>query len=145
MKTTLLAAAALAAPLVLISATVAQAAPVHGRTTMDVTCAGQVLTVTTAGGHDGNNWGAAQVSGDGHLVLAGLEYSVYDDTAGVSLDDEVLSHGKAHEQQSTVTCVVASQQAVLGEVVDPAFVYPARTAPTDLVTMSVHAVVVAVP
>jgi hypothetical protein len=145
MKTSLLAAAALTAPLVLITATGAQAAPSHGRTTMDVTCAGEVLTVTGPPGNDGNNWGAVQVSGGGHLVLVALRYSVIDDTAGIALDDETLSHGAAHAQQRQVTCEVVSQQAVLGEVVDSTFVYPAGTAPTDLVTMSVHAVVVPLP
>lgn len=146
MKTSLLAAAAtLAAPLVVITATAAQAAPDHGRTTMDVTCAGQTLTVTGPPGNDGNNWGAVQVSGGGHLVLVSLRYSVIDDTAGIALEDETLSHGAAHAQQQQVTCEVTSQQAVLGELVDPAFVYPPGTAPTDLLTMSVHAVVVPGP
>jgi hypothetical protein len=145
MKTSLLAASALAGALVLTTATAAHASPSHGRTTMDVTCAGRVLTVTSAPGNQGNTWGAVQVRGGGHLVLVALRYSVIDDTAGIALEDETLSHGAAHAQQRQVTCEVASQQAVLGEVVDPTFVYPAGTASTDLVTMSVHAVVVPVP
>lgn len=146
MKTSrIAAAAALAAPLVLVTAMGAQAAPDHGRTTMDVTCAGQTLTVTSPPGNGGNNWGAVQVSGGGHLVLVSLRYSVIDDTAGITLDDETLSHGAAHDQQQQVTCEVVTQQAIFGDLVDPSFVYPAGTAATDLLTMSVHAVVVPVP
>ncbi|HET8615754.1 MAG TPA: hypothetical protein VFL94_09535, partial [Actinomycetales bacterium] len=85
-----------------------------------------------------------QVSGGGHLVLVALRYSVVDDTAGIALEDETLRHGAAHAQQQQVTCEVASQHAVLGELVDATFVYPPGAAPTDLLTMSVHAVVVPV-
>jgi hypothetical protein len=116
MKKTLVAATAAMIPIALATAASAAASPGDGRTTMEVTCAGQVLTVTTAGGNDGDNWGAAQVSGDGHLVLAALEYRVDDETAGVTLDDEILANGKAHEQQQTIVCEVATERAVLGDV-----------------------------
>jgi hypothetical protein len=145
MKKTLAAATAAMIPLAFASASNAVASPGHGRTTMQVTCAGQVLTVTTAGGNEGNNWGVAQVSGGGHLVLASLEYSVDDVTAGVVLDDEVLSNGRAHEQQQTIACEVASQLAVLGAVAPPEFVYPEGTGPDDTVVQSLHVTVVPRP
>ena len=100
-----------------------------GRLTQQVTCAGQLLTIYSAPGNDGNNWGSAQVQGGGHLVLATLEYSLHDDTAGVWLDDEVLSHGKAHTQQQAIGCDVARQQFVLGDVAPPDFAYPPATGP----------------
>jgi hypothetical protein len=145
MKKTLAAATAAMIPLAFASASRAVASPGYGRTTMEVTCAGQVLTVTTAGGNDGNNWGAAQVTGDGHLVLASLEYRVEDETAGVTLDDEVLSNGRAHDQQQTITCEVASRTATLGEVAPDGFVYPEQTASTDTVVMSLQVTVVPRP
>jgi hypothetical protein len=145
MKKTLAAATAAMIPLAFASASNAVASPGHGRTTMQVTCAGQVLTVTTAGGNEGNNWGVAQVSGGGHLVLASLEYSVYDESAQLSLDDEVLANGQAHAQQATVPCEIATQQALLGTAAPAGFEYPTGTAPTDVVTMSVRATVVALP
>jgi hypothetical protein len=145
MKTALTAATAAMIPLAIATASSAMASPGYGRTTMDITCAGRSITVTTAGGNDGNNWGAALVSGDGHLVLAGLEYRVDDVTAGVVLDDEVLTNGKAHGQQTTVPCEIATQQARLGDVAPDGFDYPTGTAPTDQVTMSVRATVVALP
>jgi len=143
MKKTLIAAAVALIPLAVSPASTAAASPGHGRTTMDVTCAGDVITMTTAGGNEGNNWGAAQVSGGGHLVLAGLEYSVYDESAQLSLDDEVLTNGQAHKQQATVPCEIATQQALLGAVAPAGFDYPTGTAPSDLDTMSVRATVVA--
>jgi hypothetical protein len=115
------------------------------RLTQQVTCAGEVLTISSAPGNDGNNWGSAQVEGDGHLVLAALEYSVHDDTAGVWLDDEVLTHGKAHTQQQAVACDVASQQVVLGDVAPPDFAYPPGTGPGDTVTSALRATVVPRP
>jgi hypothetical protein len=145
MKKTLAAATAAMITLAVATATSAAASPGDGRTTMDVTCAGQVLTVTTAGGNAGDNWGAAQVSGGGHLVLVSLEYSVYDDSAQLSLDDEVLANGKAHQQQTTVSCEIATQQATLRDVAPEGFDYPQGTAPDDVVTMSVRATVVALP
>jgi hypothetical protein len=110
-----------------------------------VTCDGSTLTVVTPSGNDGNNWGAARVVDGGHLVVASLEYAAYDDTAGVSLEDEVLSHGAAHENQQRVTCLVASETATLGDLAPAGFSYPPGTAPTDLVTFSLRAVVVPRP
>jgi hypothetical protein len=110
-----------------------------------VTCDGSTLTVVTPSGNDGNNWGAARVVDGGHLVVASLEYAAYDDTAGVSLEDEVLSHGAAHENQQSVTCLVASETATLGDLVPAGFDYPVGTAPTDRVTFSLRAVVVTRP
>jgi len=145
MKKIVVAATAAMIPLALATAASATASSGQGRMTTDISCAGHPLTVTTAGGNDGNNWGAAQVDGDGHLVLASLEYRVDDDTAGVTLDDEVLSNGKAHEQQQTIVCEVATEQATLGDVAPDGFVYPNGTAPTDTVTMSLHVTVVPRP
>jgi hypothetical protein len=144
-KTTALAAAAAIVPMVLAGAATANAAAPRGRTTMDVVCDGQTLAVTTPSGNQGENWGAAQVAGDGHLVIASLEYAVYDDTAAMMLDDEVISHGRAHGQQRTTTCTVAAEQARLGDVAPPGFVYPSGTSATDLVTSSLRAVVVTRP
>jgi hypothetical protein len=145
MKKSLVAAIAALIPLALATAPSAVAAPGQGRTTTDITCDGQPLTVTTAGGNDGNNWGSAQVDGGGHLVLASLEYRVEDDTAGITLDDEVLSNGRAHGQQQTIVCEVATDSAPLGDVAPPGFVYPEGTASTDTVTMSLHVTVVPRP
>lgn len=116
-----------------------------GRPTQQVVCGGQVLTISVAPGNGGNNWGAGQVVDGGHLVVASLEYAVHDDTADLWLDDEVLAHGKAHAQQQTITCDVASQQAFLGDVAPPDFVYPAGTGPADVVTSSLRATVVPRP
>jgi hypothetical protein len=116
-----------------------------GRVTQQVTCAGEVLTISSAPGNGGNNWDSAQVEGGGHLVLASLEYSVHDDTAGVWLDDEVLAHGKAHGQQQVISCDVAVQQAQLGDVAPPDFPYPPGTGPGDTVTSALRATVVPRP
>ena len=116
-----------------------------GRPTQQVRCGDQLLTISVAPGNGGNNWGAGQVVGGGHLVVASLEYAVHDDTADLWLDDEVLAHGKAHGQQQTVTCDVASQQSVLGDVAPPDFVYPPGTGPADVVTSSLRATVVPRP
>ncbi len=116
-----------------------------GRPTEQVTCAGQVLTIAVAPGNGGNNWGSGQIVGGGHLVLATLEYAVHDDTAGVMLDDEVLAHGQAHDQQQQITCDVASEQAVLGDIAPPDFAYPDGVLPTDVVTSSLRATVVPRP
>jgi len=111
----------------------------------EVSCAGSTLTVVAPPGNAGNNWGAVRVVGGGHLVVSSLEYAVYDDTADVSLVDEVLSHGVAHENQQRVTCVVASQRATLGDIVPAEFAYPPGTTPADQVTSSLSAVVVPRP
>jgi hypothetical protein len=145
MKKKLLAGTALAALLVLPSSTSAVASPHQGRTTMDVSCAGQVLTITSAAGKGGDNWGAAQVSDGGHLVLVALHFTVEDDTAGVTLEDETVGHGAAHAQQDQISCEISTEQATLGDLVDAGFDYPPGTAPTDVVTMAVHATVVARP
>lgn len=136
-------AAAGSAAAVLLAGGTADAAT--GLLTQQVTCAGQVLTVASPQGNDGNNWGSAQVAGGGHLVLAALEYSVHDDTAGVWLEDEVLIHGKAHLQQQTITCEVAEQQFVLADVAPPGFAYPPGTAPGDTVTSALRVTVVPRP
>ncbi|MGZ4626579.1 MAG: hypothetical protein ACXV3S_09880 [Kineosporiaceae bacterium] len=128
---------------VLVAAGTASAA--SGRLTQQVVCAGQPITIAVAPGNDGNNWGSAQVDGGGHLVLATLEYAVRDDTAGVVLDDEVLTHGKAHGQQDAVACDVASEQFVLGDVAPPDFAYPPGTGPADTVTSTLRATVVPRP
>lgn len=137
------AAAAGSAAALLLAGGTAEAAT--GRPPQQVVCGDQVLTISVAPGNGGNNWGSGQVVGGGHLIVATLEYAVHDDTAGVWLDDEVLSHGKAHVQQQTVTCDVASQQSVLGDVAPPDFVYPPGTGPADAVTSSLRATVVPRP
>jgi hypothetical protein len=114
-------------------------------TPTQVTCEGSTLTVVPPPGNDGNNWGAVQVVDGGHLVVAGLEYAAHDDTAGVSLEDEVLSHGAAHDNQQSVTCLVARETATLGDLVPADFDYPLGTASTDRVTFSLRAVVVPRP
>ena len=85
------------------------------------------------------------MSGGGHLVLAALEYRVDDVTAGVTLDDEVLANGRAHEQQRTIVCEVASKEATLGEIAPDGFDYPEGTAGTDKVVSSLHVTVVPRP
>ena len=141
-----LAVLAVAAPVVtvVLAAGTASAATV-ARTTQQVTCGGHVMTITSAPGNGGNNWGSAQVDGGGHLVLAGLEYSVWDDTAGVMLDDEVLAHGNAHANQNPIPCDVASAENRLGDVAPPGFAYPPGTGPDDTVTSALRATVVPRP
>jgi hypothetical protein len=138
-----LVAAAASAGAVLLTGGTANAA--SGRVPQQVTCAGEVLTISPAPGNGGNNWGSAQIEGGGHLVLASLEYSVHDDTTGMWLDDEVLAHGKAHGQQQAIACDVAVQQAVLGDVAPPDFAYPPGTGPDDTVTSALRATVVPRP
>jgi hypothetical protein len=144
-KKTLVAASAALIPLALVTAPSAVASSGQGRMTTDISCDGYRLTVTTAGGNDGNNWGSAQVSGGGHLVLAALEYRVDDVTVGVTLDDEVLANGRAHEQQRTIACEVASEEVTLGDVAPEGFVYPEGTAGTDKVVSSLQVTVVPRP
>lgn len=114
-------------------------------TPTQVSCAGSALTVVAPPGNGGNNWGAVRVVGGGHLVVASMEYAVHDDTADLSLEAEVLSHGGAHENQGRVTCLVASETTALGDIVPDGFSYPPGTGPTDIVTSSLHAVVVPRP
>ena len=136
---------AVAAPAAAVLLAGGTASAATGRMNQQVLCDGQVLTITSAAGNGGNTWGSAQVEGGGHLVLATLEYAVHDDTAGVVLDDEVLTHGKAHDRQDTVACDVASEQFVLGDVAPPDFAYPPGTGPADTVTSTLRATVVPRP
>lgn len=135
--------AAASAGAVLLAGGTANAAT--GRVPQQVTCAGEVLTISSAPGNGGNNWGSAQIEDGGHLVLAALEYSVHDDTAGVWLDDEVLAHGRAHGQQQGTACDVADQQSLLGDVAPLGFAYPPGTGPDDTVTSALRATVVPRP
>ncbi|MDA8435567.1 MAG: hypothetical protein M0Z98_06235 [Actinomycetales bacterium] len=124
--------------------TVARAAePLH-RQTMQLDCAGlgTVEIVAPASPHD--SWGVAQLIGGGHLVPVSFEHRVYDDTAGVTLFDGTVTHSPAHSRQATITCS-SSQQAELGEVVPPDFVWPDGVAPSDTVTISFIATAVPEP
>lgn len=113
----------------------------QGLQTVQLTCDGQPLTLRVSGGNDGDNWGVARVD-DGTLIPVTLEYLVHDDTAGITLDDEVLSRGRAHGNQPTVTCE-ASEQAVLGDALPPGMELPPGTAADDVITQTFR--VVAVP
>lgn len=106
-----------------------------GRTTQEMTCDGQQVTLSVSPGHDGNNWGAAQVVGGGTLIPVSLEFRVYDDTAAMTLDDEVQQHGTAHSRQPTITCQV-SQEAILRDVIPAGFVLPDGVALSDHITSS---------
>ena len=125
------------------AATPAHAAGAGGRVLQTFDCDGQDITIAVSSGNEGDNWGAARVVDGGTLIPASLEYLVYDDTAALVLDDEIVQHGgPAHARQPTVTCVV-TEQAVLADVVPPDFVLPDGTALSDLVTLALR--VTAVP
>jgi hypothetical protein len=114
-----------------------------GRLLQTFTCAGQPVTIAVSPGNQGDNWGAARVVDGGTLIPVSIEYLVQDETAAITLDDEVVSHGgPAHAHQQTITCAV-SQTAVLGDVAPPDFELPAGASATDTVTMSM--IVRAVP
>lgn len=123
--------------------TAPQSASPGGQLPQTFTCDGQPVTLLVAPGRQGNNWGAARVVDAGTLIPVTIEYLVVDDTAGITLDDEVVSHGgPAHAQQQTIVCSV-SQSAVLGDVAPPDVELPPGVSSTDVVTMSM--VVRAVP
>jgi hypothetical protein len=113
-----------------------------GRQATEMTCAGQPVTLLVAPGNGGDNWGAATIVDAGTLIPKTLEYLVYDDTIDATLDDDVISHGSAHAQQSTITCEV-SERDVLGNVLPAGMELPPGTAATDAVTLAFR--VVAVP
>jgi hypothetical protein len=127
-------------------AAVGLAAPAHaagGRQLQTFTCSGEPVTIAVAPGNQGDNWGAARVVDGGTLIPVSIEYLVQDETAAITLDDEVVSHGgPAHAHQQTITCVL-SQNAVLGDVAPPDFELPLGASATDTVTMSM--IVQAVP
>ncbi len=96
------AAAVATITLALPGAAFASADTPAGRQTMQLDCAGLgTVTIVTppASAHD--NWSAAQIVGGDHFVPVSFTYLVYDDTAGVVLGDETVSHPAAHRQQST--------------------------------------------
>lgn len=113
-----------------------------GRQIMQMTCAGQPVTFLVAAGNDGDNWGAAKLLDGGTLIPKTLEYLVHDDTIAATLDDDVISRGGAHEQQSTITCEV-SQTDSLEHVLPPGMELPPGTSLTDQITQTFR--VVAVP
>lgn len=121
----------------------AHAEPLH-RQTMQLDCAGlgTVEIIAAASAHD--SWGAAQITGEGHLVPVSFEHRVYDDTAGVTLFDGTVTHSPAHSRQDQITCS-SSQQARLGDVVPSDFVWPDGVAPNDTVTISFIAAAVLLP
>jgi hypothetical protein len=126
---------------VICAAGPAQAA--GGRQLQTFTCAGEPVTIAVSPGNEGDNWGAARVVDGGTLIPVSIEYLVRDDTAAITLDDEIVSHGgPAHAQQETITCSV-SETAVLGDVAPPDLELPPGVSSTDHVTMSM--VVRAVP
>ena len=113
-----------------------------GRDVIQLTCDGQPLDLVTSPGHDGDNWGAAHLVNSGTLIPVSIQFLVYDDTAGITLDNEVLSHGSAHQQQGTIVCEDA-EQSTLGEALPPGMQLPPGTALSDQVTQTFR--VVAVP
>jgi hypothetical protein len=123
----------------------AVAGPSSGRTTMDVVCDGDTVTVTAAPGNHGNNWGAVQVDGGGALVLVSLRYAVYDDTTQQYLEDETIDHGLAHADQPTIECTVAREPARPGDLLDGAGLPPGAAGADDHVTSSLTVVVVPRP
>jgi hypothetical protein len=116
-----------------------------GRQAMQLDCAGlgsvTIMTPPVAA-HD--NWSAAQIVTGGHLVPVAFTYRVVDDTAGLTLGDETVTHAAAHSQQSTTTCA-ASQTAVLGDLAPADEPLPTGIAATDTVTLSFIATVIAKP
>jgi hypothetical protein len=107
------------------------------RGTMQFDCAGLgAVTIVTPPAAAHENWSAAQIATGGHLVPVAFAYVVYDDTAGVTLDDETVTHAAAHTHQPTTSCVF-SQTAVLGDIAPPDIPVPQGVAPSDTVTSSV--------
>jgi hypothetical protein len=127
-------------------AAVGLAAPAHaagGRQLQTFTCAGEPVTIAVGPGNGGDNWGAGRIVDGGTLIPVSIEYLVQDDTAGITLDDEVVSHGgPAHANQETITCSV-SESATLEDVAPPDLELPPGASGTDTVTMSM--IVRAVP
>jgi len=116
-----------------------------GRQTLQLNCAGAgnvTILTTPAVVHD--SWNAAQIVGGGHFVPVAFTYLAYDDTAGLTLDDETLTHPLAHNQQSTTICGT-SQTAVLGDIAPPDATLPAGVSATDTVTLSFIATVIVKP
>jgi hypothetical protein len=116
-----------------------------GRQTMQLDCTGLgTITVLTppVAAHD--NWSAAQIVTGGHFVPVAFTYLVYDDTAGLTLGDETVTHPAAHSRQSTTTCA-ASQTALLADLAPPDEPLPTGIAATDTVTLSFIATVIAKP
>jgi hypothetical protein len=136
------------APVVGALLAVAAAGPAHaegagGRQLQTLMFAGEPVTIVVSTGNGGDNWGAARVVDGGTLIPVSIEYLVRDDTAGITLDDEVVSHGgPAHAHQQAITCSV-SQSTILGEVAPPDVELPPGASGTDVVTMSM--IVRAVP
>jgi hypothetical protein len=87
-------------------AVVGAASPAHaagGRQLQSFTCAGEPVTIAVSPGNEGDNWGAPRVVDGRTLIPVSIEYLVRDDTAAITLDDEIVSHGgPAHAQQETV-------------------------------------------
>jgi len=116
-----------------------------GRQTLQLDCAeaGSVTILTTPAVVQ-DSWSDAQIVGGGHFVPVAFTYLAYDDTAGLTLDDETVTHPSAHNQQSTTTCVT-SQTAVLGDLAPPDVTLPSGVAATDTVTLSFIATVIVKP
>lgn len=70
-------------------------------------------------------------------------YRAYDETAGILLGEDTVSHPHAHGQQQTTTCE-ADQRSTLGQLA-PAGPLPDGTAATDTVVLSFIATAVARP
>lgn len=117
-----------------------------GRQTMQLECdgAGPVTIETTpAVVHD--SWNAAQIVGGGHFVPVAFTYRAYDETAGLTLDDETVTHPAAHNQQATTTCSTSQTGLRLGDLVPAGAPLPAGTEADDTVTLSFIATVIAKP
>jgi hypothetical protein len=116
-----------------------------GRQTMQLDCTGLgTITVLTPPSSAHDNWSAAQIVTGGHFVPVAFTYLVYDETAGLTLGDETVTHPAAHSRQSTTTCA-ASQTALLADLAPPDEPLPTGIAATDTVTLSFIATVIAKP
>lgn len=123
----------------------ASAAGTAGRQTLQLDCQGAgTLTITTTPAVVHDAWNAAQIASGGHFIPVAFTYLTYDETAGLTLDDETVGHPSAHNQQPTTTCV-ASQTAPLNELAPPDTTLPQGVAWTDTVTTSFIATVIAKP
>jgi hypothetical protein len=116
-----------------------------GRQTMQLDCAGVgTVTIETTPAVVQDSWSAAQLVGGGHFVPVAFRYVAYDETAGLALDDETVTHPAAHNKQATTTCST-SRTAQLGDIVPADAPLPSDVKATDTVRLSFIATVITRP
>jgi hypothetical protein len=139
-------AAGTAAILTVPAAAAAATVPAH-RQTATFDCAGLgTVTIVETPQAAGDNWSAAQIVGDGHLVPVAFTYRVEDTTLGALLDQDTVTHPAAHPNQATTTCS-HSMTATLGDLlpVPPNAQLPDDAAPSDQIELSFIVTAIAAP